>query len=276
MVWVWPICVPTRGYFACRLPVGEYGECRINQRFANCCKETKMSMTYLIDKVTQYLSWLYHRQWEQWEFAVAAIAALGLVTLLIRARQKVAANTRLYRDRSPIIGIELAEYRRRPRTKSSQNNRLAPVAERHISKQTEEHFKQRMAELEAVNERLQHDLTESRQTTEHFKQQLTALTATNKQLKQELIKRINAQKQLKLQVAELITHNEQPRHKRPVPELSEKETVESSEAGSTLEEQKPLIDIKEFSKATLPARSIKRNDLTTEDKSETIPEQRPE
>lgn len=236
-----------------------------------------MDMAYFVDKVTQYLSWFYHRQWEQWELAVAAITALCMVILFIRARQKVAANTRLYRDRSPIIGIQLAQSRRRPRRiKISQKSRPAPVAQRHTGEHTKENIKERVTELESAKERLRDDPIDSRQDTEHFKQQLTALAATNKQLKQELIKRTQAEKRLKQQVAELTAHTEQLLHKRPAPELSEKEPVESSEGGSTLEEQKPLIGIKEFSKATPHAQSRNRIDLTTGDKSETTPEQRTE
>jgi len=229
-------------------------------------------MAYFVDKVTQYLSWFFHRRWERWELAVAAIAALGLVILFIRARQKVAANTRLYRDRSPIIGIQLAQSRRRPgRIKISQKSRPAPVAQKHTGEHAKEHIKERVAELESAEERLQHDLTDSRQTTENFKQQLTALTATNKRLQQELIKRTHAEKRLKQQVAELTAHNEQFLHKRPAPERSEKKPIASSEAGSTLEEQKPVIYIKEFSKATPRTQSRKKIDLVAGDKSETTP-----
>jgi C4-dicarboxylate-specific signal transduction histidine kinase len=131
-----------------------------------------MNMAYFIDKVTQYLSWFFQRQWERWELAVAAIAALGLVILLVRARQKVAANSRLYRERSPIIGIELAQSRRRPgRIKISQKSRPAPVAQRHTGEHAKEHIKERVAELESAEERLQHDPIDRRQDTEHFKQQ---------------------------------------------------------------------------------------------------------
>lgn len=86
-----------------------------------------MNLQYLINKARQYLSWLYTRQWERWELALAGVVILILLILIIRARQKAKANLRFYRERSPIIGIDTTgSGRKGRRIKRSQNNHRMP------------------------------------------------------------------------------------------------------------------------------------------------------
>ena len=68
-----------------------------------------MNVESLIYRFTQYFSWLYYRQWEKWELLTIAITVLVLLLLLGGARRKARANLRRLQERSPIIGIRLAE-----------------------------------------------------------------------------------------------------------------------------------------------------------------------
>lgn len=71
-----------------------------------------MTTEYLVDKFTQYSSQLYHEwSWGRWELAIA-ITAVFILALMVKARRKVRANVRQLRERSPIIGVRLAERRR--------------------------------------------------------------------------------------------------------------------------------------------------------------------
>jgi hypothetical protein len=71
-----------------------------------------MTIEGLINKLTQYSSWLYYRQWGRWELPAVAIAVLVLLLLAVRTKRKV-SNVKQIRERSPIIGIRLAGRRAR-------------------------------------------------------------------------------------------------------------------------------------------------------------------
>ena len=70
-----------------------------------------MTVESLINRLTQYASWLYYRQWERWELVAVMIAAAVLV-LLLGVHRKTRTNIRHLHERSPIIGIRLAEHGR--------------------------------------------------------------------------------------------------------------------------------------------------------------------
>ena len=71
-----------------------------------------MTLESLINRFTQYASWLYYRQWERWEL-VGILAAVVVVLLLTRAvRRRLRAAEKRLREHSPIVGIGLAPHRR--------------------------------------------------------------------------------------------------------------------------------------------------------------------
>lgn len=70
-----------------------------------------MTLESLINRLTQYASWLYYRQWEKWELAALG-AALVVVLLLAGIRNKARAKIRHLRERSPIVGVRLAGHKR--------------------------------------------------------------------------------------------------------------------------------------------------------------------
>jgi hypothetical protein len=72
-----------------------------------------MAVETLIDKVTEFFSWLYYRQWARWELMAVAITALVLLLLAGGARRRARANLKRLRERSPIVGINLAQRRAR-------------------------------------------------------------------------------------------------------------------------------------------------------------------
>lgn len=72
-----------------------------------------MTVEGIIDRISGFFSWLYYRQWERWELLAIAIAALVVLILMVRAHFKVAANAKRFRERSPIVGVRMAEHGRR-------------------------------------------------------------------------------------------------------------------------------------------------------------------
>ena len=72
-----------------------------------------MTVEGIIDRLTGFFSGLYYRRWERWELLAIAIAALVVLILMVRAHFKVAANAKRFRERSPIVGVRMAEHGRR-------------------------------------------------------------------------------------------------------------------------------------------------------------------
>ena len=72
-----------------------------------------MTLQGIINRLTQYASWLYYRQWTRWEL-VGIVAAVLVAMLLARGgRRRLRAAEKHLREHSPIVGIGLAHHRRR-------------------------------------------------------------------------------------------------------------------------------------------------------------------
>jgi len=72
-----------------------------------------MTVERIINRLLEFFSRLYYRQWGRWELMAIAIAASVILILMVRAHLKVAANDRRLRERSPIVGVGMAEPGRR-------------------------------------------------------------------------------------------------------------------------------------------------------------------
>ena len=72
-----------------------------------------MTVEGIIDRLSEFFSWLYYRRWERWELLAIAIVALVVLILMVRAHLKVAADAKRFRERSPIVGVRMAGHARR-------------------------------------------------------------------------------------------------------------------------------------------------------------------
>ena len=72
-----------------------------------------MTVEGIISRLSEFFSGLYYRQWERWELMAIAIAAAVTLILIVKAHLKVAANDRRLRERSPIVGVKMAQHGRR-------------------------------------------------------------------------------------------------------------------------------------------------------------------
>jgi septal ring factor EnvC (AmiA/AmiB activator) len=182
-----------------------------------------MALENITSKLTQYFSWLHYWQWEEWGLLTIAIVALALLILLVRAHQKVEANTKRFIERSPIVGVKSADHKlSRQQIVRLERVSFARVPERHgrqkkpteITRQleksneqlkqlqheaakcreTEERLERQIAELTAANEQLRHKVAESKRTQERLRQPIAELTAANRQLQREKFERARSEK----------------------------------------------------------------------------------
>jgi hypothetical protein len=72
-----------------------------------------MTVDGIINRLSEFFSWLYYRRWERWELLAIAIVALVVLILMVRAHLKVAANAKRFRERSPIVGVGMVKHGRR-------------------------------------------------------------------------------------------------------------------------------------------------------------------
>ena len=72
-----------------------------------------MTVERIINRLSGFFSGLYYRRWERWELLTIAVVALVILILMVRAHLKVAANAKRFRERSPIVGVRMAEHGRR-------------------------------------------------------------------------------------------------------------------------------------------------------------------
>jgi chromosome segregation ATPase len=189
-----------------------------------------MTIYTFVGKLTRYflrfLAWLfYDHQWAEWELLTIATIAVGLLLLIVKRLRK-GTRGRVYADqvpeRSPIIGVKLADPRRRHQgIEDLEEGRLVQVPKRDAEKKKSRKTTEQREELDERIERLQHEITEHKQAKEDFKQQAAELTVVNERLRHEITERNQAEKHLKQQAAELTAANEQLQH-----EIAEREQAE--------------------------------------------------
>lgn len=233
-----------------------------------------MSLAHFVDRVVEYLSWLYGRQWEPWELAAVGSVALALLILFAGTHRKIVASERLSRERSPIIGIELARSKPRARSlKRFWKRYVAFAADSHASKQAEKPLKRQVSEVKAANERFRQEIAEISRTQERFKQELVVLRAANDQLQRQLTNSKQTERQLRQQVAELTVANRELRHQKRERERVEKVPVEGSEVETGPRKQQPPFAIEEVDNAAPGHQLRKRIQSVTAQKGKEPTEQ---
>jgi len=72
-----------------------------------------MTVEGTTNRLSEFFSWLYYRRWDRWELIAIAIAAAAILILIVKAHLKVAANARRLRERSPFVGVRMADHGRK-------------------------------------------------------------------------------------------------------------------------------------------------------------------
>ena len=195
-----------------------------------------MLVSTFLDRIGQFISQLYGRQWAAWEILTTAAVVLG-VLLWIVSRQRARKLRKIYEGHylgnSDVIGVNLGSPKRRrfligDLKKSGQASSHKYKQQQHLTtvkpleklheeikqlqceiikqKQVEVHLEQQISELKAENERLQQELTESRQA----EQQIAEPPVAEEQLQPE---------------ASQVEHDEQSEQAEQVEQTSEQHVM---------------------------------------------------
>jgi hypothetical protein len=204
-----------------------------------------MTIQSFVGKLARYfsrfLSWLYSGyRWGEWELLTIAIVALVPLLLIVRQLRKGTARKAYadqIRERSPIIGVKLADRKqshlgirdfkkdrparapkgdgkRRKRGKRTKQLEKSHEQIRQLQheiikrRHTEARLERKIAELAAINEQLQHKSTEHEQTDGRLKEKVVELPAANGQLQNEVVEHKQAREHLEQQTAEVRAANE--------------------------------------------------------------------
>jgi len=115
------------------------------------------------------------------------------------------------RERSPIIGVKLADNRSHLRIEDHKQNRSAPVSKK-LAKQKK--TKQQMELLNQQVQQLQYEINKHKQAEERLKHQVidltTELSTTNEQLRQNAIVSQQVEQAPKQQIIEVSDDKKQP------------------------------------------------------------------
>jgi hypothetical protein len=144
-----------------------------------------MTVNNLIYKLTKYFSWLYFRHWERWELLIIVLISLVLLLLIIWQQRKATTKNvyaKQIRERSPIIGVKLADTRRHTKIEDLKKYRSASLSK----KQTKQ--KKEKEQLEKVNKEiqlLQIEISKHKQNEAHLEKRIVELKAANKELQEK-------------------------------------------------------------------------------------------
>jgi hypothetical protein len=184
-----------------------------------------MLVSSFLDRIGQFISRLYGRQWAAWEILTAAVVALA-VLLWIVGRQRVRKLRKIYEGHylgnSPVIGVNLGSRKRR-RFLIGDLKKSGPASE-HKHRQ-EQHLttKKPLEKLHEEIKQLQCEIIKQKQVEVHLEQQISELKAENEKLQQELAE----SRQAEQLIAETPSAEEQLQ-----PEASQVDQVEQVEQTS--------------------------------------------
>ncbi len=211
-----------------------------------------MTVRSLAGKLIRLVSWLcFEHQWTQSELLIIAAIALLLLLLLLRLLQKgmvAAARADEVPERSPIIGVKLADHKRSHREiRDLERSHSAPALEKHGHGKKLKETTRRLESSQEQIRQLQHEITVRRQTEARLQQQAAELTAVNKQLQYEIGKRSEAEVHLEQQVAALTAANAQLQQQISGRKQPGNLPAKSSEQGLHPKRQSGPLNIEELS-----------------------------
>ena len=70
-----------------------------------------MGIEGIINRLAEFFSWLFNKQWDKWELLAIVLLALVILLIIIKSHLNVAANKKRLRERSPIVGIQKEDRR---------------------------------------------------------------------------------------------------------------------------------------------------------------------
>ena len=169
----------------------------------------------LAGKLIRLMSWLcFEHEWTRWELMIVGVVVLSLLLLILRLLRKetlARAEVDELPERSPIIGLRLADHKRsRREIRNLERKRSASAPQRHASQKELRETSGQVDTLERQIRQLQREITEHGRTEARLKHQIASLTGTHGQLQPQT----HEQSQTEIspeQVAQLTAANKQLR-----------------------------------------------------------------
>jgi len=194
-----------------------------------------------IDRPGQFVSWLFQRQWTEWEIITIAVI-VGFVVLWIMKRQRKRALRNIYENQflesTPVIGTKLGSRKRRRRLiKNFKKAQLAAAQQGH-SNQQKSAQKSESEKLREQIKQLQYEIIKRKQAEVRLKQQVAEVTTAKDELQCEL-----AELKQTEQPAEMKDEVEPTSEEQLQPEITEDEQAEQpvAQEPATDEKEQPVI-----------------------------------
>jgi hypothetical protein len=147
-----------------------------------------MTINDIIYGVAKYFSWLYFRHWERWELLIIALISVVLLLLIVRQQRKGAVKkvyANQFRERSPVIGVKLADSRSHAKSRVPKRDRPASLSKKD---QKEKRTKKQLKNLNKQIQLLQLEISKHEQNEKRLEQQIAGLTTANNKLQEKTVK----------------------------------------------------------------------------------------
>jgi chromosome segregation ATPase len=173
-----------------------------------------MIMRNLAGKFLRFMSWLcFEHEWARWELMIVAVVVLFLLLLILRLLRKETLTRTVMGEvpeRSPIIGLRLADHKvSRREIRIMEKRRLASASQQRRHQKELKETRGQMDTLKEQVHQLQRELTEHSRMEAHLKRQIAELTAPEGQLEPPPVQSSRTDPSLEQKLAELTTANKQ-------------------------------------------------------------------
>jgi len=193
-----------------------------------------MIVSSFIDRPGQFASWLFQRQWSEWEIIIIAGIAVFVVIWIMKRQRKLSLRNiydNQFLESTPIIGTKLgSRKKRRHLIENFKKAQLAAAQKGHSNQQTSAQ-KTESEKLREQIKQLQYEIIKHREAEVRLKQQVAELTTSKDELQHELAELKQAEQQV---------------DKEPVTEEKEQPVIsESEQVGQDIGEESAEVSAKD-------------------------------
>lgn len=184
-----------------------------------------------VDRLNQFISRLYERQWAEWEILTISITVLFVLVWITRRQRKRAVRS-VYKDQflesSPVIGVNLGYHKQSRRAiRDLKKGRLAAVQKRHPKQKKQTKQRESSEKLHEQIKQLQREIIKRKQIEVRLEERVDSLTTANEKLQCELVEKQRVEQQ----------PEKQPIEEPTAEKLFQPEIPESKQAGQGIAEQ---------------------------------------
>jgi chromosome segregation ATPase len=179
-------------------------------------KGMKTMVRNLISEFIRFMSWLcFEHEWTRGELMIIGAAVLLLLLFILRLLRKetvAQVDADELPERSPVIGLRLADHKRsRREIRRLERRSSASAQQRRAGRKQLKEITGQVDTLKGQIHQLQREITEHKRTETHLKGQVAKLTTTAGEVRRESGQRSQADLSLEQRLAELAAVNKQLR-----------------------------------------------------------------